>query len=142
MQPMHTVCTRPCMAFLPELTLASDAVPPSCHDLVLTRVRDHQHQHHHKVLTGVLQRFGLVSLTNSERRDVLQISRNPVILQACVSKLTEMQASFDRLEPRRTGAKTLLKAANQTRTQVVIGGCRQCRGQQHVGSSIGKWSNV
>ncbi|CAM9962933.1 unnamed protein product, partial [Ectocarpus fasciculatus] len=45
-----------------------------------------------KVLTGVLQRFGLVSLTTSERRDVLKISRNPCVLQACVFKLTEMQA--------------------------------------------------
>ncbi|CAM9637008.1 unnamed protein product [Ectocarpus sp. 12 AP-2014] len=45
-----------------------------------------------KVLTGVLQRFGLVSLTTSERRDVTKISRNPHVLQDCVFKLTEMQA--------------------------------------------------
>ncbi|CAN0000068.1 unnamed protein product, partial [Ectocarpus sp. 4 AP-2014] len=45
-----------------------------------------------KVLTGVLQRFGLVSLTTSERRDVTKISRNPEILKDCVFKLTEMQA--------------------------------------------------
>ncbi|CAM9632019.1 unnamed protein product [Ectocarpus sp. 8 AP-2014] len=48
-----------------------------------------------KVLTGVLQRFGRVSLTTSERRDVQTISRNPYVLQDCVFKLTEMQASFD-----------------------------------------------
>ncbi|CAM9964281.1 unnamed protein product [Ectocarpus sp. 12 AP-2014] len=44
-----------------------------------------------KVLTGVLQRFGLLSLTTSERRDVHKISRNPCVLQDCVFKLTEMQ---------------------------------------------------
>ncbi|CBN78661.1 conserved unknown protein [Ectocarpus siliculosus] len=44
-----------------------------------------------KVLTGVLQRFGLVSLTTSERRDVQKISRDPYVLQDCVFKLTEMQ---------------------------------------------------
>eukprot|EP00903_Cladosiphon_okamuranus_P015185 g14039.t1 len=46
-----------------------------------------------KVLVGVLQRFGVIALTKTERKDILKtcIYDRPHVLEICVARLTEMQ---------------------------------------------------